>query len=149
VHDPFGVHVGERVAYLCAEPQREARRDAMFPLEPVLEGLALEQLHHVERAAHRVDPEVRDLCDAGRAELGERAGLAVEALDQLVVPALEAQDLEGESPAELEVLHLDDLPHPALAQNAPHDVAIRYGPPGFEGLAGGLLRRGARHRRRG
>ena len=110
----------------CAAPSalatwrmiRSASRDRerADACEPLIERLALEQLHHDVRAAVGVVAEVEDLDDARIRDRGRRARLVEEARARSrAASRTRVQHLDRGAAAEHRVLGELDRPHAALA----------------------------------
>jgi hypothetical protein len=105
-------------------PQRLLGRQPTVALEPRVEGLALEELHHDVRATVGVVAEVEDLHDAGIGDRGGRARFVEEALhDVLVRGQVGLQHLHRRAATEQRVLGQVHRPHPALTQLL-HDAIL-------------------------
>ena len=96
------------------------------------EGLAVDELHGVVVNASLATDGV-DGDDVGVVELAGSAGLVLEALDELgIEEGGEGQDLEGDAPAERDLLGLVDHTHAAPAHLA-EDAEVAEGPSGSGG----------------
>ncbi len=86
--------------------------------DPLLQRLALDQLHDQEVDAVRLLHLV-DAGDVGMVQGGQNLGLALEAGEALrILRERLRQHLDRHPPAQLRVLGLEDLAHPALAELA-------------------------------
>jgi hypothetical protein len=124
VDDAAAVRGVQRRGDLAQQPQRLLGRQPTVPLEPRVEGLALEELHHDVRATVGVVAEVEDLHDAGIGDRGGRARFVEEALhDVLVRGQVGLQHLHRRAATEQRVLGQVHRPHPALTQLL-HDAIL-------------------------
>ena len=113
--DPAPVGGVERVGDLDGDVERLVERHRA-PLEPSLERLSLEALHH-EEVDLPLAPHVVDGADVRVAEAGEGPRLAAEAGQEVGVgPQLRGQHLDRDRALEARVAGLVDLAHPARAQ---------------------------------
>ena len=116
VHDAARVRGLEGIGDLRRRDRAASRACSGPAAEPVPQRLALEQLHGDERLA-LVLADVVDRADVGVLERGGRAGLALQPLERLRVPAqLLRQELQRHAAAELQVLRLVDDAHAAAAE---------------------------------
>ena len=116
VHDAELVRGAQRVR--DADRQRHGCDfiELAFALQPLLERLALEQLHD-DVVARLVLPEVRDLDDVRVPDPADEARLVDEALHRLLVRRqLVADDFDRSAAAHQRVLRVIDLPHRAAPE---------------------------------
>ncbi len=117
--------MGKRVASLEDQRVRLARGERAASLDPPLQVLPLEELHHQKRHARlRVDPRIGGLDDVLAVNLGRDGRLDREPLAQHRIPdELGAHHLERAAPPGPEVRDLVDHPHPPDAEAARDLVA--------------------------
>jgi hypothetical protein len=121
VHDALRVRRVERIGHVEPELEDLARRETIGR-DPAAERLALEALHHDERAA-LVLADVVDRADVRVVERRGRLRLALEALASgLVLEVRFRQELHRHRAVKARVLGLVDDAHPAGAQ--PLDDAV-------------------------
>jgi len=125
VHDAGVVHLRECLGGLGGDVQGLVHPKAVLAGDAVLERLPPHQLHHVVGPDVLFDAVVGHLGHARRVDACQRPGLALETLDQLVAPLLEAQHLEREGAAQGQVLGLENLAHPALADEVEKPIPPR------------------------
>ncbi len=126
----------ERVGDLRPELHDLVERQRAL-LQPVREGLALEQLHHQEVRVSLV-PDVEERADVGVVERGDRLRLALEPLAPLLVLSeADGEQLDGDAAVEAGVLPPPDLAHSAGADRRRQLV----GPEPRSGLDGHESRR--------
>jgi hypothetical protein len=124
-----GVRRPERRADHPRQPQRLDHAEPAGLAQPAVHRVALEQLHHDERAAVAVIAEVEDLHDPRIADRGDRAGLVEEPVHDLGPRAVHRQQhLDRGAPPEQRVLPEVHHAHPALPDLlddlvAPYDLA--------------------------
>ena len=106
------------------------RRDAIFPLV-ILQAAAGKILHDGERGPIMLS-DVRHLDDVGMSELDQRANLSGESAGELrVLHHRSTRHLDHDVGVEIVVEGAIDVPHPALAELGPDDVAaLRNAEPG-------------------
>jgi hypothetical protein len=123
VDDAGAVGVVERGGDLAADLDDLAGRERRLAADPLLEVLALDQLHH-DVVDVAVAADVVDRDDVGVAQPRGGAGLAAKALEEFGLAAeLLAEDLDGDRPPEGRVLGGVDDRHPALAEDVPEPVS--------------------------
>ena len=116
VHDAALVRVGEGRGHLHGDRERLGERQAPLERDALVQVVPVDELADDERAPVRLAA-VDDGDDAGVREQGERAGLALEAIDRvgrLQTPRV--QELDGHGAAELLVVGLPDTRHPAAPE---------------------------------
>jgi hypothetical protein len=101
-------------------------------LQPLGEGLALEQLHGDEEPS-RVLADLEDLARMGMADAGGGAGFAPKALAGLLIGV--GDGLEGEAPAQARVFGRVDDAHAPLSELVQDPISAD--PLGGRGFAGG------------
>ena len=106
----------------CAWRSRASRRRRAASREARGEALSFEPLHHEVRRPLRGRAVRHVAHDVGVAELGERVGLVIEAVDRLGVELRE--ELYGDGLARLAIRRAKDGPHAARAGEALEDEAF-------------------------
>ena len=115
VNDPLGVRGIEGVGNLDGDGKKLVPFQRT-PLDHVLEGHAIEKLHHHEGAAIFF-ADVVDRTDVGMVERRSGARLPAEALQRLwVTRHLIGKELEGDEPAEARVLGFVHHAHAAAPE---------------------------------
>ena len=129
VEDPLGVRGAERAGDLAGDPQAALDRQRRLAHRQLGQRLAVEELHHDERAAVVGGAEVRHVDDVLVADGAREARLLQQARDEVALGVeLLEQDLDRDALADDGVGRLVDRAHPALAD--PPDNLI---PPGQHG----------------
>ena len=117
--DVLGVRGGKRGGDLLRDVHRGLDGQATRLLDPVLEILALEILHHEIRLARLGQAEVDDVDQVRMTELRGDLGLAVKARERFRVGGqLAGHELDGDAFVEAQLNRLIDRTHPALALEA-------------------------------
>ena len=139
VHDPLRVRMAERVGDLPRDAHGLVERELLLALEPVAEGLAGDERHHiVEHAPGLAAVEERE--DVRMLQLGRRLDLGQETLGAERGGEIGVHDLDRDLPVVAEVVREMHRRHPALADLPLKAVAVGEG--GGEG-GEGLRCRGA------
>jgi hypothetical protein len=132
VHDAERVRLGERLAGLDHQVDREARLQPALLGDQLADVLALEELHHEVRLAVAEPPDVDDPGDVLALELGGGLSLPDEPGDGLIGDRdVVAQHLDRDLLVEPEVPGLDDQAHPAAPDHGVHAVLPEQDCPAF------------------
>ena len=124
-----GLH--EALGDLADDAHRRRQVDEADARHPVVEGLALQELHRDERATVLEPPRVVHLDDVRALHAGGCARLPEEALDDDGgVRELRREDLDGQLLADADVLGLVDRSHPAAPELAGDLVLAHEQDPG-------------------
>jgi hypothetical protein len=124
---PLAWAAAERLGQLDGDVDRSGRGQRAAGREALGEGLALEELHH-EVGAGLVWPEIEQRDHARVTDAGDRARLGAEARHRLgVADQALVEKLDGDRPAEVDVLAAEDLAHAAGREERDDAIVADHG----------------------
>ena len=127
--DAAGVGGAERGRDAAGDGERLGLEERAARVHAARQALALEELHHDERAAVGLVAEVEHLDDAGVLDRGRGLGLVEEPVhDAAILGVLRVQDLHGGGATDERVLGAIDRAHAAAPDDADDPVAPEQRP---------------------